>query len=144
VRIVTVEPEGAPTLARALEAGEPVTLPRASSVADGLIPVRIGVLPFAHLAHRVDRAVLVPDGAIRRAVRFALERLKLVLEPSGAATLAWLLECPPDAVEGGGPVVAVASGGNVEWLELCAVLAADEAAGSGGAAGAGHSGGEPA
>ncbi|MBI4542791.1 MAG: threonine/serine dehydratase [Gemmatimonadetes bacterium] len=118
--VVTVEPEGAPTFARALAAGEPVTLERAESIADGLVPLRIGTLTFAHLAGRVERAVLVSDAAIREAVRFALDRLKLVLEPSGAATLAWLLGQRAGSVRG--PVVGVLSGGNVEWEGLRHVL----------------------
>jgi threonine dehydratase len=119
--VVTVEPEGAPTYERARAAGHPVTLERTSSVADGLLPLRIGALPFAHLARHADRACLVSDAEIVQAVRYALDRLKLVVEPSGAATLAWLVAQPAGALEG--PVVAVLSGGNVEWDGLRALLA---------------------
>jgi threonine dehydratase len=119
--VVTVEPEGAPTYERARAAGHPVTLERTGSVADGLLPLRIGALPFAHLARHADRACLVSDAAIVRAVRYALDRLKLVVEPSGAATLAWLLAQPAGTLEG--PVVAVLSGGNIEWDGLQALLA---------------------
>jgi threonine dehydratase len=114
--IVTVEPEGAPTFERARAAGGPVSLERTDSVADGLLPLRIGELTFAHLAGRAQAAYLVPDAAIVRAVRFALDRLKLVVEPSGAATLAWLMGLRSGSVAG--PVVAVLSGGNVEWEGL--------------------------
>jgi len=55
------------------------------------------------------------------ALRYAVDRLKLVLEPSGAATLAWLLAQREGAVAG--PVVAVLSGGNVEWEGLQTLLA---------------------
>jgi threonine dehydratase len=120
-RIVTVEPEGAPTYERARAAGAPVTLDHTGSVADGLLPLRIGTLTFAHLARYADRACLVSDAEIVGAVRYAVDRLKLVLEPSGAATLAWLLAQPAGALAG--PVVAVLSGGNVEWEGLQTLLA---------------------
>jgi threonine dehydratase len=119
--VVTVEPEGAPTYERARAAGHPVTLEHTGSVADGLLPLRIGALPFAHLARYADRACLVSDAAIVRAVRYAVDRLKLVVEPSGAATLAWLLAQPAGSLDG--PVVAVLSGGNIEWEGLRALLA---------------------
>lgn len=119
--VVTVEPEGAPTFERARAAGAPVTLERTGSVADGLLPLRIGTLTYAHLARAGAQAALVSDAEIVRAVRYAVDRLKLVVEPSGAATLAWLLGQTKGAVAG--PVVAVLSGGNVEWEGLRALLA---------------------
>ncbi len=119
--IVTVEPEGAPTYERARAAGRPVTLEKTGSVADGLLPLTIGALPFAHLSRYADRACLVSDAEIVQAVRYAVDRLKLVLEPSGAATLAWLLAQQPGALAG--PVVAVLSGGNIEWEGLQTLLA---------------------
>ncbi len=120
-RVVTVEPEGAPTYERARAAGEPVTLERTGSVADGLLPLRIGALTFAHLARCGAQACLVSDAQIVQAVRYALDRLKLVVEPSGAATLAWLLGQRAGSVAG--PVVAVLSGGNIEWEGLQSLLA---------------------
>jgi threonine dehydratase len=67
-----------------------------------------------------DRSVLVSDAAMTAAVRFAIDRLKLVVEPSGAATLAWLLAQPAGTVRG--PVVAVLYGGNIEWEGLAHLL----------------------
>ena len=119
--VVTVEPEGAPTFERAHAAGAPVTLERTGSVADGLLPLRVGTITFAHLQRAGAKPVLVSDAAILRAVRYAIDRLKLVVEPSGAATLAWLLGLAPGATAGG-PVVAVLSGGNVEWEGLQTLL----------------------
>lgn len=119
-QIVTVEPEGAGKLARSKAAGARVTLERTDSIADGLITLSVGALNWAHLSRFVDRAVTVTDAAMVGAVRFALDRMKLVLEPSGAATLAWLREQPGGALQG--PVVAVLSGGNVEWEGLRTLL----------------------
>jgi len=119
--VVTVEPEGAPKLARSLREGRQVTLERTDSIGDGLITLGVGKLNWEHLSRFVDRGETISDEAMRRTVRWALERLKLVLEPSGAATLAWLRE---QQVVRRGPVVAVLSGGNVEWDGLRALLEA--------------------
>lgn len=120
--VVTVEPEGAAKLARSKAAGTRVTLERTDSIADGLITLAVGALNWAHLSRFVDRAEVVTDAAMCEAVRFALDRIKLVLEPSGAATLAWLLAQPKGVLKG--PVVAVLSGGNVEWEGLRNLLEA--------------------
>jgi len=111
-RVVGVEPEGAASMLRSLEAGEPVTLERVETVADGLKPVRPGDYTFRHCRELVDRVVTVDDASIRDAVRWLFAR-RLVVEPSGAATVAALLGGsvePPDA----GETVAVLSGGNIE------------------------------
>ncbi len=118
-RVIGVEPAGAPKLTRARAAGTPVTLDAPTSIADGLLAVQIGALPFAHHAAYIDEVVLVEDDAIRRAVRFLLDRMKLVVEPSGAITVAALRE---GLVRPIGPTVAVLSGGNIEWDGLQDIL----------------------
>ena len=118
--IVTVEPEGAPKFYTSRQKGERVVLERTASIADGLITLNVGELNYRHLVRFTDRSVLVSDAALIAAVRFAIDRLKLVVEPSGAATLAWLLAQPAGAVRG--PVVAVLSGGNIEWEGLAHLL----------------------
>jgi len=120
VEVITVEPEGAPKFFASRARGERVVLERTASVADGLITLSVGEINYRHLMRYTDRSVLVSDGAMVDAVRFALDRLKLVVEPSGAATLAWLLAQEAGAVRG--PVVAVLSGGNVEWEGLSLLL----------------------
>ncbi|MCY4074968.1 MAG: threonine/serine dehydratase, partial [Acidobacteria bacterium] len=87
-RVVGVEPVGADAMARSLAAGAPVTLDRAESIADGLLPVRPGDLTFAHAAALVDEIVTVDDAAIAAAVRWLAARAKIVAEPSGAASVA--------------------------------------------------------
>ena len=110
--VIGVEPAGAASMLRSLEHGAPVTLDRVSTVADGLKPVRPGDLTFAHCRDLVDRVVTVEDDAIRDAVRW-LFGLRLVVEPSGAATVAALLSGVVDpAVQG--ETVAILSGGNIE------------------------------
>jgi threonine dehydratase len=118
-RVIGVEPAGAPKLTRARAAGEPVMLERVSSVADGLLAVQIGTLPFAHHRAYLDEVVVVEDDALRGAMRFLLDRMKLVAEPSGAITVAALRERLVHPV---GKTVAVLSGGNVEWQGLRELL----------------------
>jgi len=120
VQVITVEPEGAPKFFTSRQKGKRVVLERTSSIADGLITLSVGVLNYRHLVRYTDRSVLVSDAAMREAVRFALDRLKLVVEPSGAATLAWLMAQERGALRG--PVVAVLSGGNIEWEGLAQLL----------------------
>ena len=115
VRIVGVEPAGAPSMRAALDAGEPMVIPRAESIADGLVPTRVGDLTYAHVRELVDDVVTVEDAAIRDAVRFLLHRAKLVVEYSGAATVAALLSgALRGAVSAPGRTVAVLSGGNMD------------------------------
>ncbi len=116
-RVVGVEPAGAPKLTRAREAGAPVRLERTQSLADGLMAVEVGALPFAHHQAYVDDVVTVEDDALRDAVRFLLDRAKIVAEPSGAITVAALRQglVRPSAK---GKTVAVLSGGNIEFPDL--------------------------
>ncbi|HEY7235814.1 MAG TPA: threonine/serine dehydratase [Gemmatimonadaceae bacterium] len=121
-RVVGVEPSGAPKLSRARQAGRPVRLDTTKSIADGLMAVEVGGLPFAHHERYVDDVVTVDDAAIPAAVQLLLDRMKLLAEPSGAITIAALLEGlvrPKDSR----PVVAVLSGGNIEWDGLRELLA---------------------
>jgi threonine dehydratase len=118
-RVVGVEPAGAAKLTRAREAGEPVTLDRTASLADGLLAVRVGTAPFAHHRAYVDEVVTVDDAPLRRAMRFLLDRHKIVAEPSGAITVAALQE---GLVRAEGPTALLLSGGNVEWEDLKRLL----------------------
>ena len=120
-RVVGVEPAGAPKLSRAREAGRPVRLEKTSGIADGLLAIEVGRLPFAHHRRYIDQVVAVEDAAIAAAVRLLLDRVKVVAEPSGAITVAALTEGlvrPTD----GRAVVAVLSGGNIEWDGLQELL----------------------
>jgi threonine dehydratase len=122
-RIVCVEPATAPKLSRALAHGGPVTIGASSSIADGLLGVRLGDRNWDHLSQLTDDVVHVEDGPIRCTMRFLVDRMKLVVEPSGAITLAAVME---GKVKADGPIVAVLSGGNIEWSGLMAQVS-DEA-----------------
>src|SRR5436190_134485 len=109
-----VEPVGAPKLKRSLEAGHPVRLERTASIADGLITLGVGDIPFAQLAAQRDRVagvVLVEDDTLREAVHFLWQHCHLAVEPSGAATTAAVRS---GAVHPVPPTVLVVSGGNVD------------------------------
>jgi threo-3-hydroxy-L-aspartate ammonia-lyase len=109
VRVIGVEPSGAAKMSTSLAAGEPVTLDKTASIADGLLTLRPGDLTFAHVKEFVDRVVTVTDDQIAAAVKWLFATAKIVAEPSGAASTAGVLaHGAPD-----GTTVAVVSGGNV-------------------------------
>jgi threonine dehydratase len=118
-RVIGVEPTGAPKLSRARAAGRPVKLEHSGGLADGLLAVEIGTVTFAHHQRFIDDVVLVDDAALKRAMRLLLDRMKLVVEPSGAITVAALLE---GKIKPAGPTVAILSGGNIEWEGLRGLL----------------------
>jgi len=121
VRVVGVEPDGAPSLTRALEAGRVVPLPSVQTIADGLAAPFAGALTLDIAQRYVDDVVLVTDDEIAEALRLTLERTKLQVEPAGAAGVAALLarRC---GVRTGARVVAVLSGGNVDRALLKEIL----------------------
>ncbi|MEW6322785.1 MAG: threonine/serine dehydratase [Acidobacteriota bacterium] len=114
VRIIGVEPEGAPKMTRSLAAGHPIVLESSASIADGLMNVRPGDLTFAHVRRFVDEVVTVADPVIERAVQWLFRRAKIVAEPSGAINVAAVALGLGGVREVNGPVVAIVSGGNVE------------------------------
>ncbi len=122
-RVIGVEPTNAPKLSKAREAGRPVRIPSANGLADGLLAAEIGSVTFAHHEAYLDDVVRVDDVALRRAMRLLLDRMKLVTEPSGAITLAALMEGVVSPV---GKTVAVLSGGNIEWEGLVALLSNEQ------------------
>lgn len=116
VRVVGVEPEDAPTLARAFESGEPVDAPTGSIAADSLAPRRIGSLVYPIASRYVERVVLVRDDDIRAAQASLWERARVVAEPGGATAYAALV-AGTYRPRPGERVVAVVSGGNtvISW-----------------------------
>jgi threonine dehydratase len=91
VRIVGVEPEAAPTLYKALEAGRPVDAEAGGVAADSLAPRRVGELMFPIAQRYVDGVVLVTDDSILEAQAALWRVMRLATEPGGAAALAALL-----------------------------------------------------
>ena len=119
VRIVSVQAEGAAAFPASLAKGQPVTIENMSTIADGIACNTPGERTLAHVQALVDEVVTVTDEQIAEALVFAAERMKLVLEPAGAAGVAagmlGLSELKP-------PVVVVLSGGNIDPLLLLRVI----------------------
>jgi threonine dehydratase len=109
VRIVGVEPTACAAAKASREAGTRVTLPPAQTVADGA-RASVGEKAWSVISALVDDIVSVDDEEILEAVHFILTRCKLVVEPTGAMTVAALLS----RRFRGGAAVAVLSGGNLD------------------------------
>jgi threonine dehydratase len=111
-QVIGVEPENADAMYQSRRAGALVTIEAKSTIADGLMPVRPGQLTFEHTQAFVDDIVRVSDDAIRAATQSLLAHAKLIVEFSGAATLAAVTSGAynPD----GQNTVAVLSGGNLD------------------------------
>jgi threonine dehydratase len=91
VRVVGVEPEGAPTMTEALAAGRPVDAATGSVAVDSLAPRRVGELTFRVISERVHGVALVSDEAILQAQQALWDKLRVVAEPGGCAALGALL-----------------------------------------------------
>ena len=110
-RVVGVEPEGAPTLFDAIEAGRPVDAPAGSVAADSLAPRQVGQLMFPIAQAHIERVVLVTDHAILMAQKMLWESLRLVVEPGGCTAFAAILSGAYQPAEGE-RVGVVVSGAN--------------------------------
>jgi len=123
IKVIGVEPAGAAKMSASLKAGHPVTMEKTASIADGLMPVRPGDLTFAHTQAFVDAVITVEDAQIATAALWLFHEAKQVVEPSGAATTAAVLNGLIDRFSpaSAGPVVAIVSGGNVAPATLAAL-----------------------
>jgi threonine dehydratase len=91
IKLIGVEPEAAPTLAKALNAGRPVDSPAGGLAADSLAPKRVGELMFPLAQKFVEKVILVKDAEIAQAQEALWSVLRAVTEPGGAAAFAALL-----------------------------------------------------
>lgn len=110
-RVIGVEPSASGLAAASMAAGELVERPVPATIADGQRLTVLGDLNFAIMRESVDQVVGVTENEIVDAMRFAFERLKIVLEPSGACSLAAVLTKKIDLA--GQRVGVVLSGGNI-------------------------------
>ena len=117
VRIIAVEPDGAPTLHDAFKAGRPVDAPAGSIAADSLAPRRVGELMFPIAKAHVERVALVTDDAIRNAQRTLWEALRIVAEPGGATAFA-ALQSGAYVPAAGERVGVVVCGGNTTAVQF--------------------------
>ena len=136
VRVIGVEPALAADAAASLRSGQPVEWEAkqvSRTVADGVRTQRLGDLNFELLAKHLDGVVTVSDEDILRATAWYFEKARLVVEPTGALTLAGYRELTQGAEDvrlASGPTVLVISGGNIEPALLNTLLATSEAAAS--------------
>lgn len=115
-RVIGVEPEAGDDGNRSFRSGALVHAEAGSTIADGARTPSLGVLTFELIRRYVSDMVTVPDEALIRAMRFAWERLKIVIEPTGALGLAALRE--GRVLAAGRRVGVIVSGGNVDLASL--------------------------
>ncbi|HEX5569112.1 MAG TPA: pyridoxal-phosphate dependent enzyme [Streptomyces sp.] len=121
IRVIGVEPEAGDDTRRSLAAGRRVSIPVPRTIADGQAADIPGELTFSINQRLIDEIALVTDDQIRDAMRLAFERLKTVVEPSGASALAAVLAGRIDPVPR--RIGVIISGGNISvrrFAELCA------------------------
>jgi threonine dehydratase len=119
-RVVGVEPAAGDDVARSLAAGRIIEIATPRTIADGQQTTAPGHRTFAVMRRTVDEMVVVTDAEIVAAMRWAFERMKLVLEPSGASALAALLAGRVDVR--GQRVGVLLSGGNVGAGRFAALM----------------------
>jgi threonine dehydratase len=130
VLVYGVQPEGACAVYRSIEAGSLVELATVETIADGLAVKRPSASTVAAIERLVDQIVLVSDDEIRRAMYLLLERSKLLVEPSGAASLAGVLSGRLASIRDRRTVV-VLTGGNADFGLLARVVGSPTTDGDG-------------
>jgi len=124
IRVIGVETEAANDWALSMAKGEKVRIPPPDTIADGIRTEIPGELTWPVVRALVDGVELVSEAEVKAAVRFLLERMKLLVEPSGAVPLALLLSGRLSGVAGK-RVGIILSGGNIDSDLLCAILGED-------------------
>ncbi|ORV68176.1 threonine dehydratase [Mycobacterium gastri] len=121
VRVIGVQAANAAAWPASLAAKHPVRLESMSTMADGIAVASPGPIPFAHVRTFVNSIQTVSEEALSRALLLCIERVKLIVEPAGAAAVAAVMTSAPEP-EAHGPVCAVLSGGNIDPLVLTHVI----------------------
>ena len=121
IRVVGVQTSRLPSMARALEAGHPVTLDPATTIADGIAVRRAGDVTFPLVANYVDEIVTVDEDEVASSILTLLEREKTLAEGAGAAALAALLQRRTSLPEGAHTAVLVC-GGNIDVTLLSRII----------------------
>jgi threo-3-hydroxy-L-aspartate ammonia-lyase len=117
--VIGVEPEAGNDWQRSFAGGERIQIPVPRTIADGLQTTAPGALTWEIGRSLADGIVTVTDGQIVEAMRFAFERLKLVVEPSGAVGIAAVL----NGLVTGRRIGVIVSGGNVDAARFAELLA---------------------
>ncbi len=119
VKVIAVEPEGSACLTAALEAGEPVTLPSISTIADGVAVKHIGDHLFPYLQKEINEVALVPDEELVGVFLDMLERHKMLVENAGLISVAALKHID---IEPGSKVCCILSGGNMDVITIASLV----------------------
>jgi len=119
-RVIGVQAERVAGMRAALEAGRPMSLPSATTIADGIAVRRVGDLTLPLVQRYVDTLVTISEAEIDRAILLLLENEKTVVEGAAATTLAALLNRPLGL--DGRTVVLVLSGGNIDVNVVARVI----------------------
>lgn len=118
--VIGVEPSDADDTRRSLEAGYRVSITAPTTIADGLRSTQPGELTFPIIERHVQRIVTVAEVEIIEATRLLFERLKLVVEPSGACSVAAVLQ--PGQLPRAARAGVILSGGNVDPSTFAEIL----------------------
>jgi threonine dehydratase len=121
IAVYGVETEAGDDWVRSLAAGQPVTIPVPDTICDGMQTQSPGALTFPIVQALCAGVVTVTDDEVREAMRFAFARLKLVIEPSGAAALAAVMTGKVDVC--GKRAGVTISGGNVDASTFARLIA---------------------
>jgi threonine dehydratase len=115
IRVIGVQSKSYPSMKNSLDAGKLQSVDGASTIADGISVKKPGQVTFEIIKELIDDIVLVEDEQIVKTMFLLMERGKMVVEPAGAAALAYLLEAKPSP---GKKVVPILGGGNVDMYLL--------------------------
>ena len=118
IKVVGVEPKNAASMTAALEAGAPVELDSAATIADGTAVKKVGEKIFPYAKENLDKVLLVEDDELIGAFLDLVENHKMVVENSGLLTVAALKQLDLN----GKKVVAVLSGGNMDVITMSSVV----------------------
>ncbi|MDM8301558.1 threonine ammonia-lyase [Collinsella tanakaei] len=118
IRVIGVEPAGAPSLSAALDAGHPVKIPGANTIADGTAVLEVGDKVFPYLQQNLDDVICVPDNELIVSFLDMVENHKMIVENSGLLTVAALKHLPAENRR----IVSILSGGNMDVITMSSVV----------------------
>lgn len=118
IKVIGVEPEGAPSLTAALEAGHPVKIPAANTIADGTAVLEVGEQVFPYLQQNLDDVITVPDEELIVSFLDMVENHKMIVENSGLLTVAALKHLSAENKR----IVSILSGGNMDVITMSSVV----------------------
>ncbi len=120
VKVIGVQSNAFPAMKKSLESGKLESVKGQRTIADGISVKKPGEFTFKIIHELIDDIVLVDDSQIVKAMFLLMERTKMVVEPAGAVSLAYLLDKKPAK---GQKVVPILSGGNVDMYLLGQIVA---------------------